>query len=453
MFDKLLKADVGHVPKVKRTDAFPYRSGDYACFACEKEGQDTTDTLAERFCARCDPPVELNWNNAPRVLEHMAGHILFDRSLDRSLDLCGFCLSPAPQCLFYLKKGKGADSGMQVDFRQNKSRGCQRAVPFKYGFASKSTASSPCSNVPIVCPRCPPGQPAIWWYNFVAHFRRVHPSANPNDYSELYELSASETEGMRKLWDARSAPRRASRKTMQSELKISDDHRAVVPHVSQAGDDQLLIISDDEVDSEPDADLDGRDLSGETSESDAEPEEELEEPECDPPSLREKSPFVHPESAPEDLEMEQDKVVAVAVIAPDEVPEPVEEQGRGCRRKAKRSLPRDACICNKQVTDAEIAAHANIIDGPAPARTATDDAVTCSDPPDQSLAPHTSSARPRLVIRIPSLAARRALGAQPPPSAARPAPLKRARSPTPDSDEDEFAASFMRKRRVAAAWL
>ncbi|EJD37450.1 hypothetical protein AURDEDRAFT_173525 [Auricularia subglabra TFB-10046 SS5] len=91
--------------------------------------------------------------------------------------------------------------------------------------------------------------------------------------------------------------------------------------------------------------------------------------------------------------------------------------------------------------------------GPAPATTATDDAVTCSDAPDPSPAPHISSARPRLVIRIPSLAARRALAAQPPPSAAPPAPQKRPRSPTPDSDEDEFAASFMRKRRVAAAWL
>ncbi|EJD36862.1 hypothetical protein AURDEDRAFT_174123 [Auricularia subglabra TFB-10046 SS5] len=89
---------------------------------------------------------------------------------------------------------------------------------------------------------------------------------------------------------------------------------------------------------------------------------------------------------------------------------------------------------------------------PAPT-TATDDAVTCSDAPERSPAPHTSSARPRLVIRIPSLAARRALAAQPPPSAAPPAPQKRPRSPTPDSDEDEFAASFMRKRRVAAAWL
>ncbi|EJD49295.1 hypothetical protein AURDEDRAFT_161794 [Auricularia subglabra TFB-10046 SS5] len=84
---------------------------------------------------------------------------------------------------------------------------------------------------------------------------------------------------------------------------------------------------------------------------------------------------------------------------------------------------------------------------PAPATTATDDdAVTSSD-----IAP---AERPRLVIRIPSLAARRALAlAQPPPAAPPPPPptRKRSRSPTPDEDEDEFAASFMRKRRVAAA--
>ncbi|EJD49847.1 hypothetical protein AURDEDRAFT_160862 [Auricularia subglabra TFB-10046 SS5] len=82
---------------------------------------------------------------------------------------------------------------------------------------------------------------------------------------------------------------------------------------------------------------------------------------------------------------------------------------------------------------------------PTPATTATEDeAVTSSD-----IAP---AERPRLVIRIPSLAARRAL-AQPHPAPPPPAPRKRSRSPTqaPDSDEDEFAASFMRKRRVAAA--
>ncbi|EJD47563.1 hypothetical protein AURDEDRAFT_163432 [Auricularia subglabra TFB-10046 SS5] len=64
---------------------------------------------------------------------------------------------------------------------------------------------------------------------------------------------------------------------------------------------------------------------------------------------------------------------------------------------------------------------------------------------------------PRLVIRIPSLAARRALADPQSTSphntseSAPPAPQKRPRSPTPDSEEDDFAASFMRKRTVAAA--
>ncbi|EJD36228.1 hypothetical protein AURDEDRAFT_174689 [Auricularia subglabra TFB-10046 SS5] len=92
-----------------------------------------------------------------------------------------------------------------------------------------------------------------------------------------------------------------------------------------------------------------------------------------------------------------------------------------------------------------IAEHAAVLPLTPPLQTTAtdDDAVTSSD-----IAP---AERPRLVIRIPSLAARRALAlahAQPPPP---PALRKRSHSPTPDADEDEFAASFMRKRRVAAA--
>ncbi|EJD47555.1 hypothetical protein AURDEDRAFT_163425 [Auricularia subglabra TFB-10046 SS5] len=77
-----------------------------------------------------------------------------------------------------------------------------------------------------------------------------------------------------------------------------------------------------------------------------------------------------------------------------------------------------------------------------------------SDGRAQSSAP---ARQPRLVIRIPSLAARRALAqsqSNSPPSssaATAPAPRQRPRSPTPDSEEDDFAANFMRKRTVAAA--
>ncbi|EJD42454.1 hypothetical protein AURDEDRAFT_26870, partial [Auricularia subglabra TFB-10046 SS5] len=200
------------------------------CFACEKEGRDTADTLGERFCPRCDPPVELDWNDAPRILEHMACHQLFDRGVDKSQQVCGYCLRPAPLCLFYLRKGKGADSGHQVDFRRGKSRGCERARPFKYAFAAKSTAHSPCSNVPIICPRCPDTQPAVWKYNFLEHLRQAHPTAAPEDYKELYELSTSEVEALRSVWTARHHPRRVSRKSSNVvELKISDAHRAVIP--------------------------------------------------------------------------------------------------------------------------------------------------------------------------------------------------------------------------------
>ncbi|KZV99140.1 hypothetical protein EXIGLDRAFT_606097 [Exidia glandulosa HHB12029] len=225
LYDKLSKADIVQVPKVKRTDH-------HACFVCEKDTRETTDTLNERFCPACPTSFELDWNNGPRVLEHMATHMLFDRSIDRATEPCGFCLRPQPMCVFFTRKGKGKDSGLQVDLK--KSHGCERCVPFQYKSASTCSTHSPCSNVPIVCPRCPSGSPAVWKYNFLAHLQRAHPTANVDDYKSLYSISGSETAGLRTLWDSRYVARRASRTSGPAPLKISEEHRAllVVPYVA-----------------------------------------------------------------------------------------------------------------------------------------------------------------------------------------------------------------------------
>lgn len=49
-----------------------------------------------------------------------------------------------------------------------------------YGMAKKCTTNSPCTNVPIHCPLCPPsasGQPAtVWKYNVMYHITVQHSS-------------------------------------------------------------------------------------------------------------------------------------------------------------------------------------------------------------------------------------------------------------------------------------
>jgi hypothetical protein len=85
-----------------------------ACFLCENEHA-SRNLVISHECTTCIPPAALP-KQAPRVLEHMAVHILFDPSIDRSAEPCGLCLHPSPLCVYHLKKGKGAGASEQVDF-------------------------------------------------------------------------------------------------------------------------------------------------------------------------------------------------------------------------------------------------------------------------------------------------------------------------------------------------
>jgi hypothetical protein len=51
------------------------------------------------------------------------------------------------RCKFYLKKGKGSDANLQVNYDKST---CANMQTFSYAVAAISTNSSPCSNVPIV---------------------------------------------------------------------------------------------------------------------------------------------------------------------------------------------------------------------------------------------------------------------------------------------------------------
>jgi hypothetical protein len=55
-----------------------------------------------------------------------------------------------------------------------------------------STASSPCSNVPINCPLCPSGSAAVWKYNLEGHLVDVHPMSNKDEHKHLYSLAPLE---------------------------------------------------------------------------------------------------------------------------------------------------------------------------------------------------------------------------------------------------------------------
>ncbi|KAF9071009.1 hypothetical protein BDP27DRAFT_1194170, partial [Rhodocollybia butyracea] len=102
---------------------------------------------------------------------------------------CSFCLSPFPQCLFYLTKNNQISST---------SCGCpvfELINKISYAAATKLTQANPCSNVPIWCPICTqidPKSPTIWHYNAEEHFKVCHLTVNCANHSELWAVSNSE---------------------------------------------------------------------------------------------------------------------------------------------------------------------------------------------------------------------------------------------------------------------
>ncbi|EJD36472.1 hypothetical protein AURDEDRAFT_74160 [Auricularia subglabra TFB-10046 SS5] len=195
----------------------------------QREGSDPQAlTKQDRFCPRCDLPVELDWSNAPQVLQHMATHIRHDRGLVATFESpCGFCLCPHPQCVFWTPRNPCAGhGGPQVDLK--KSTGCERARGFKYKAASTSKPNSPSTNVPITCPLCADGSPAVWKYNFPQHLAHVHPRQDPARFAHLSKTSSAEEYGVKASWESRHVVRRTTHNA-KAPLQLSVDHRCVLP--------------------------------------------------------------------------------------------------------------------------------------------------------------------------------------------------------------------------------
>jgi hypothetical protein len=194
---------------------------------CESSGEiNLIDIDGQANCLMCGPSVGLNWKKTQRVLEHMGAHILYDAKLNSSEERCGLCLKPAPMCHIYLKKGRGSQAKYSVD---QKRSNCPNLVRFNYMNAATSSESSPCSNIPAVCPLCPSGSPAVWRYSLHAHFRERHKLTSVAHYPSRIQLSQSEKDGMQRVWKARFKQHktyRSKKKLQNPPLTISQAHRS-----------------------------------------------------------------------------------------------------------------------------------------------------------------------------------------------------------------------------------
>ncbi|KAH9170291.1 hypothetical protein EDB89DRAFT_2190372 [Lactarius sanguifluus] len=232
LFQDLRSQDYQSLPVLRRTEFFPYRFDGMACFVCDEKLTNYFETNSQG-CSRCGST--MNRKNGQRVLEHMGAHILHDGLLDSSEELCGLCLRPALMCQIYLRKARGTAGSFSVDRKKSK---CINMTHFNYATASTSSEASPCSNVPIICPRCPDDSPAVWTYSLHAHFREQHRIQSPDNFPITICLSQSEKDGMRKVWNSRfkaQKQRKTKPKNIPS-LVVSEAHRAQLYLRSGTGD-------------------------------------------------------------------------------------------------------------------------------------------------------------------------------------------------------------------------
>ncbi|KAF8066505.1 hypothetical protein FPV67DRAFT_1652976 [Lyophyllum atratum] len=236
LLEKFKRSDRSNIPTLQRTKEFPYR---------ERSGDAENSTLelsTSHVCPRCSPEVPFDTKHPQQTLAHVGAHILHDRKPGLSTEPCGLCLRPSALCRFFLTKSKGADGGPKID--TTRSRGCPNMVNFKYAVAANSTATSPCSNVPVSCPLCPvKTSPAVWRYNWKAHFESTHPTVIFADYSSVSDLSNFEKAAMKRVWKDRHKVivKRVIKKQLPH-LEVSAAHSSRLALVGpMEGDDGLEI--------------------------------------------------------------------------------------------------------------------------------------------------------------------------------------------------------------------
>ncbi|KAF8169579.1 hypothetical protein K438DRAFT_1456778, partial [Mycena galopus ATCC 62051] len=171
IYDQMVPQDFLLTPKVSRTEYFPYRRSGRACLVVEGESQSRSspDTDVAGACSKCSPAVVLD-SNGQRVLEHMAGHALFDPSLTNQQP-CGLCMQPWPICTLFFTKSRGTKSARQIDWERSK---CSNPVAFNMKTASTFSDASPCTNFPVQCSLCSADSGLVWTYNLAMHYRKRH---------------------------------------------------------------------------------------------------------------------------------------------------------------------------------------------------------------------------------------------------------------------------------------
>ncbi|KAJ7726666.1 hypothetical protein B0H14DRAFT_2641056 [Mycena olivaceomarginata] len=181
LFGRMTTADGVKIQSIPRTANFPYQNKDgKLCFLCEDA--DVEKEIARiGSCAHCVPPVKIG-SRIPDILNHNAGHILFD------------------------PRDQGGGS----------------ALRFSYQTASVSEPNNPSSNVPLPCPAS--GCRSVpWKYNLPTHFKVDHPGQEPAVYNDFSVVSHTEKGRVKALWDGRHVKKPRKSKKSRATKGIEQD--------------------------------------------------------------------------------------------------------------------------------------------------------------------------------------------------------------------------------------
>ncbi|KAF6759684.1 hypothetical protein DFP72DRAFT_806227, partial [Ephemerocybe angulata] len=228
LIQRMATADLKVLPKLKWTLEFPYHEQwGKAVFLAQTEvqGEELTEVDASS-CSLCVPAVPID-PSPPRILEHMGADILLDSKVDRSTEPCGMCGLPAQQCRYVVVKERGSKASNHVDWKR--TVGCARPVNFSCKRALEYSDSSPCTNVPLVCPLCTTDDPAVWRYNLRNHLEQKHSTEAVIRYASLWTLSEDEVAGMKRIWRDRRRSKATYTKKAPVLLTVSDAHRSIAP--------------------------------------------------------------------------------------------------------------------------------------------------------------------------------------------------------------------------------
>ena len=174
-------------------------------------------------CPRCPQTVHLDRSNGQCVLAHIRSHVLHNVAIDRTLEPCGLCLHPTTLCTIYLRRWSARNRHWTV--RYGGTVPCPNVTNFSYATAMISSESSPCSNVPVICPYCPDESPAIWRYNMRSHLKDRHRTVNAYKNKELWVLTKDEETAMATVWKNRyKQPKKHGKGKHKLPLKLSEVH-------------------------------------------------------------------------------------------------------------------------------------------------------------------------------------------------------------------------------------